>query len=332
MHAVTQTVYGGPEVLSTTQVARPEISENQILVEVRASALAEGDRRLRAADFPGISAVIGRLMFGLRGPRAATGGTTFAGRVVEVGAQVTRFRIGDRVFGGTMNGAHAEYLAVEAEGAVTHLPKGIAEDDAVAMIYGAGTALCFLERAELRAGERVLIIGASGGVGRYAVQVAKALGAHVSAAVRDDGSFARRMGADEVIDTRSETFDEDSYDVIFDTRSGYHFAELRGHMRSGGRYVSVDASPRLLLQMLWTKLTRNKRRALTGVVMESRERLERIAAMTLDGQLEPAIASRFPLRNIVAAHQMLEAPDAPRGTIVIEPYLPKPNMFLGAVA
>jgi NADPH:quinone reductase-like Zn-dependent oxidoreductase len=319
MQAAINTHYGTPQVLSLAEVERPTISPHQILIEVQASTVTEGDRRLRAADYPGISALLGRLVSGLFRPRASVGGSTFAGRVVEVGAQVTRFQRGDDVFGSTMSGAYGQYLAIGANQALATMPSGLSYAEAAAIPYGGGTALTFLkDMARVRAGERVVVVGASGGVGRMAVQVAKHLGAHVSAVCSGDADLVRRLGADEVIDYKKEDFTKrgELWDVILDMTEGNHFSAFRGVLTPRGRYLTVYMSVTVLLQMLWTKWTGGQR-ALTGVAMGSPESSDALRDLVQRGGVRAVIAQRYPLAQAREAHWFFERA-RPHGTVVID--------------
>jgi NADPH:quinone reductase-like Zn-dependent oxidoreductase len=158
------------------------VGPRDILIRVHASTVTQGDRRLRAADYPGITSLLGRVFTGVFRPRHRIGGSNFAGRVVNVGAEVNRFAVGDDVFGSTLHGAYAEYLAVREDSAVERMPESTGYAEAAVLPYGGGSALAFLrDLGRVQPGERVLIVGASGGVGRFAVQVARQLDAHVTA-------------------------------------------------------------------------------------------------------------------------------------------------------
>ncbi|MCA9708130.1 MAG: NAD(P)-dependent alcohol dehydrogenase [Myxococcales bacterium] len=281
--------------------------------------MTEGDRRLRAADFPGVSAVFGRLMMGLTGPRHAIGGSNFAGRVVEVGRDVTDWSVGDDVFGGAMHGAYAEYLAVPARSGIARVPEGLTYGEAAAMPYGAVTALVFLrDLAQVQPRERVLIVGASGGVGRMAVQLAKHLGAHVTGVCGEDAELVRGLGADAIIDYRREDFTEraERWDVIFDTTQGNHFRACRSVLTQTGRYLSLYVTVRLLAQMLATRLTGGPR-ALTGVAVGNPQLTGEVAALVEQGALRPVIAGRYPLAQAAEAHAFFQS-HRPHGSLVID--------------
>ncbi len=307
MRAVTQKTYGAPEVLTIAEVSRPALGECQVLVEVHASAVTQGDRRLRAADFPGFSAIFGRLLIGLRGPRKPIPGSMFAGRVVAVGPGVTRFAVGDDIFGSVMNGAYAEFIAVGENETVAHMPEGVSYADAAAVPYGGLTALAFLrDMAKVRPGERVLIVGASGGVGRYAVQIAKHLGAEVTAVCSRDHDLMRELGADRVIDYTKEDFTsgEDRWDVIFDT-SEPDFRRRSRALTPTGRYLSLYMTVGLLFRMMLGAIF-GGRRAITGVAMGTPQQMENMGELMRQGVVRATIARRFPFESIAGAHAYLE--------------------------
>ena len=319
MQAATHTEYGTPEVLNLKEVERPTIGDDQVLVEVHASAVTQGDRRLRAADFPGISAWFGRLLVGVRGPRHPVGGSAFAGRVVEVGPKVTRLAVGDDVYGSVMHGAYAEYLAVGADEVVAKMPAGVSYPEAAALLYGGVTALVFLrDMAKVQPGERVLVVGASGGGERSAVRIAKHLGAEVTGVCSRGKEQVRALGADDVVDYRSEDFTQrgESWDVILDTTEGDHFRRFRRALSAGGRYLSVYLTLRVLFEMLFTAF-RGGQRAIAGVAMGTGEVLDDLSRIVEQGALREPIAERHPLREIVEAHRGLEE-RRPLGAIVVE--------------
>ena len=309
MKATLHTEYGNPRVLRVDEVARPALADDQILVQVHASAVTQGDRRLRAADFPGAGAVIGRLMFGLLRPRNPIPGTTFAGRVVETGKAVTRFAVGDEVFGSCGHGAQAEYLAVAEDAPVAKIPAGVGYDEAAAVPYGAGTALAFMrDIAAVEPGERVLVLGASGGVGRFAVQIARHLGAHVTGVCSGDkAEMVRQLGAQRVIDyTRQDyRFSGETYDVVFDTVSGDGFRVAKPSLSPRGRYVSLYMTLRIAFQMLWGAVFGGPRAA-TGVVVGKQQLTEEVAALLAEGAIWPVVGARFPLERVADAHAALE--------------------------
>lgn len=318
MRAIEQKTYGSPDVLTLVQREAPAPGPREVLVEVAASVVTQGDRRLRAGDFPGIMWLPGRLMMGLTGPRKPTPGTAFAGRVVAIGAEVTRFAVGDDVFGGVMNGAWVDRLAVREDGAIAKMPSGMDYRTAAALPYGGITSLVFLgEIGKVSSGDRVCIIGASGGVGRMAVQLAKHLGAEVTAVCgAESHALVKELGADHVVDYRVEDFrDGREFDVVFDTVGASNLAHSRRALSERGRYLGLMVSARRIWQALTSGLF-GKKKAKLGVAVPSKERLEQLAELFEGGVLAPRVGKTFPLEAIGKAHAHLES--APHHAVVVD--------------
>ncbi|MEZ4268506.1 MAG: NAD(P)-dependent alcohol dehydrogenase [Myxococcota bacterium] len=319
MRAITQTTYGGPDRLSLAEVARPTPGPRDVLIEVHASAVTQGDRRLRAGDFPGITWLPGRLAIGLTGPRQPVCGTMFAGRVVERGAEVTRFSVGDAVFGSPGVGAWATHVAMPEDGSLAAMPAGLTFEEAASLPYGGVTALVFLgDLGQLAPGEHVCILGASGGVGRFAVQVARHMGAEVTAvSSRETHALVRSLGADHVVDYRTQDFTQTArpYDLVLDTVGTTSFRACRRALSPTGRYLSLLVTARLLIDMLVTRL-RGGQRAITGVAMDRPQELDELRALAEAGVIRPVIDGVFPLEEIAKAHAHLES-SATHGTVVV---------------
>lgn len=320
MKAATNRRYGSPEVLTIEDIDRPQITEDQVLVAVQASPVSQGDRRLRSADFPGISALPGRLMMGVSRPKNPIPGTVFAGRVVEVGAAVTRWQVGDDIFGSCDHSAHAEYLAVAQDGPMARMPAGMGYAEAAAVPYGAVTALLFLrDHAQLVAGQQVLVIGAAGGVGRYVVQLARHMGATVTG-VCSARSFdlVGELGADHVIDYHSQDFSTcgQRFDVVFDTIGVSSLAHSRPALTPTGRYLSLIVSLRLLFDVLLSALTSGPK-AIFGVALGDQRDMDQVRDLVERGAIRPVIARRFPLDRIAEAHAHLEQAGG-QGAVVVD--------------
>jgi len=310
MHAAYTPTYGSPHVIELRDVPRPALGAHDIRIEVRASPVTAGDRRLRSADFPSVTAIPGRLMMGVLRPRNPVQGTMFAGRVAELGSDVTRWAVGDDVFGAADHGAWAEEVVVADDGPVAPIPEGVGYDEAAAVPYGAGTALHFLERlTAVQPGEKVLILGASGGVGRYAVSIARHLGAEVTAVCsRAQFDLVGALGAQHLVDHRSEDPFAGSarYDVIFDIADATTFSACRHALTETGRYATLYMSPTVLFHMAWTGLVGGPR-ALFSIAMPSADDLASLAQMLEDGVLRPTIVARYPLDRITEAHEEAES-------------------------
>src|SRR5579863_4994498 len=256
MKAAVITRYGPPEVVQVREVGRPTPKDNEVLVRVCASTVCAADWRIRKAD-----PFIVRLFAGLMGPtKIRIGGMELAGTVESVGKQVTRFAPGDEVFGGTLFklGTHAEYACVP-EAQLAMKPVNLPLEEAAAVFFGGMTVLGFLASAKIQPGDRVLVYGASGSVGVFAVQLAKHFGAHVTAVCSTANlHMVKSLGADEVVDYTSQDFSQAGrvYDMVFDAvgRSGFH--RSMKSLKRGGHYVLVAISlPAWILGGMWASIT-----------------------------------------------------------------------------
>lgn len=318
MQAVVQDRFGSPTALTLAEVTPPRVGDLDVLVDVHASAVTHADRRIRAGDFPGIVRIPAHLAMGVTGPRNRPG-TMFAGRVVEVGSAVTRFQVGDDVFGSALEegGAYAERIAVPEDRRIARMPTGLRYAEAAALPYGAVTALIFLrDLADVHPGEKVAILGASGGVGAFAVQIARHLGAEVTAVCgAQDADLARSLGAHHVVDYRTEDFRTGRYDVILDTLGASSFGASRPALTPTGRYLCLVASARLLFDVLVTALVGGQR-VFTSTSPGTSQHLEDVREMVERGALQPVVGREFPLARVAEAHAHHEA-GRTRGTVVL---------------
>lgn len=319
MKAAIHRRYGPPEVLRIEEVPIPPIGRRDVRVRVHASTVTSGDARLRAARTPAIFALPIRLAFGLRGPRQPIPGMEFAGEVEAVGADVTRFRPGQAVFGIVTRGANAEYLAIRDDAAIVPMPPGLTHAEAAAVPFGALAALVFLrDVARLVPGERVLVVGAAGGVGVFAVQLAKHLGAHVTALCSaENAALVRDLGADAVIDRRAGPGGATAggFDILFDVAGVTRFAEWRPALAPRGRHLCLSFGLGEMVQMLLTSVGHGPR-VLCGFVANDPAALAGIAGMLAAGVLRPVIGARYRLDDIVKAHRHVDS-GRKRGSAVI---------------
>lgn len=321
MLAATYQRYGGPEVVTVQDVPRPEPKEGEVLVRVRATTVTAGDWRLRTADVPRGFGVLLRLAFGVRGPRKHVLGTELAGEVEAVGPGVDRFAVGERVFaytGGSL-GAHAELCALKQTGAIARIPEGLSFEQAAALPFGGSTALFFLrDKGELKAGERVLVNGASGGVGTAAVQLAKHFGAHVTAVCSGrNEALVRSLGADEVVDYTKQDFRGigQQWDVILDVVGTAPFASVKGVLREGGRLLLVVADLSATLGAA-LRPRREGRFVLAGTAPERAADLELLADLAASGAYRAPIETTVPFARIREAHALVES-GRKRGNVVV---------------
>lgn len=226
MCAAVCTAYGDPEVLQIQELPMPIPGPNDVLIRVHASAVNSADWRLRRPDPWGV-----RLFLGLRKPRIKVLGGVFAGEVLATGAKVTRFRTGDRLFGSTLMrfGGYGEYVALPEKAVMTTMPRGFSYNDAAALTFGYLTALNFLRKAKVAAGQSVLIVGASGSVGTAAVQLAVHFGANVTGVSSAANlELVRQQGAGRALDYNSAEYanDRTQYDVVVDTVGKTHWKTI----------------------------------------------------------------------------------------------------------
>jgi NADPH:quinone reductase-like Zn-dependent oxidoreductase len=244
--------YGPPEVVRIREVPNPVPADGEVLIRAAATTVNSGDARVRALRVPRGLGLPMRLRLGVTGPRQPILGFEMAGRVEAVGSAVTGFQAGDRVVAshGFAFGLHAEYATVAQEGTIARIPDNLSDQDAVALCFGGTTALYFFGLGKLAARETVLINGASGAVGTMAVQLAKHLGAEVTAVCSGaNAELVGGLGADHVIDYTTDDFTRNGrrYDVVMDTHGSAPYARVRGSLKPGGRFLMVIGDLRQML-------------------------------------------------------------------------------------
>jgi NADPH:quinone reductase-like Zn-dependent oxidoreductase len=323
MKAIITTAYGSADVFKLDNVATPTAKPNEILVKIHASSVTKADTMMRTGK-----PYIGRLFLGLTKPKHPIWGTGFAGVVEAVGAEVTKFQVGDQVFGENIDtmGAYAEYIAVPEEGIVAHLPDNLSFEEAAGLCDGGITSLNFLcNLGNVHQGQKVLINGASGALGTAAVQIAKHFGAEVTGVCSTKNlAMVKELGADYVIDYTQEDFTQNTaaYDLIYDTVGVRAFADCRNALKEDGIYASPVLGMPLLGQMLWTSLfdTKKAKFSATGALpVEETKRLLGILLEIIEaGHLKGVIDRSYPLEQLVAAHHYVDKGHK-RGNVVLKP-------------
>lgn len=319
--------YGPPEVLHIENVPKPIPKDNEVLIRVHAATVCAADWRMRTAN-----PVLLRLMNGFLRPKKVTiPGMEFSGTVQSVGKAVTHFRPGDEVFGGTgFNfGACAEYVCLPEYGTLALKPVNMSFEQAAAVLFGGFTALTFLRKAKIQAGQNVLVYGASGSCGVFIVQLAKHFGARVTG-VCSTGNLetVKSLGADEIIDYTKEDFSRavPVYDAIYDTVGHSGSSRSLKALERGGVYARVGGSGRLaamfgqLLHGLWLSIT-GKAKVVGGVAGGNAADMAFLKKLIEEGKLTTVIDRCYPLSQIVEAHRHTEGGHK-KGHVVI--LIPQP--------
>lgn len=311
MLAAVCTAYGGPEVVKVREARDPVPARGEVLVRIRATTVASGDARVRAARFPPGFSIPARLALGITRPRQQILGTELAGVIEGVGAGVTRYRPGDAVFAmvGAGFACHAELRTLPESGALAAMPTGLSFEEAAALSFGGTTALYFLrDVARTQPGERVLVNGASGTVGLAAVQIARHLGAHVTGVCSAaNTALVRSLGADEVIDYKATDFATTGqrWDVVFDAVGNASLARSKPALRPQGRLLMVVCGLHdLVLAPLRTRSSGIQ--VSGGSAPERPEDLACLKDLWEAKAFKAVIDSRFPLAQIAQAHARVD--------------------------
>ncbi len=321
MKAVIAPTYGPPEILQFVDLPKPVPKDGEVLIRVRATTVSSGDWRVRSLQLPGGFGPLGRLALGFRGPRQPILGTELSGEVEAIGRSVTAFKVGDHVvaFPGAAQGCHAEYRCVAAPGPIALKPPNLSFEQAASLCFGGATMLDFYRRAALHAGDHVLVNGASGTVGTAAVQLAKHVGARVTAVCGTANvERIRTLGADHVIDYTQEDFTQggETYTAIVDVVGTAPFSRCGPSLSPGGRLLVVLGTLLDLLRAPWISLTSGKK-VIAGPTAERPEYVQQLADLASAGHFIPVVDRCYPFEQIVEAHRYVDAGHK-RGSVVIQ--------------
>jgi NADPH:quinone reductase-like Zn-dependent oxidoreductase len=310
MKAIIYEKFGPPEVLHLGEVEKPRPQDNEVLIKVHAAGVTLYDCWNRSCTSPPGFNLLMRIASG-RVPKLPVLGTDLSGEIATVGKGVSHLNVGDPVyaFTGMRFGAYAEYICLPEE-SVAHKPSNTTYEEASGILYGALTAWHFLQKAKIRPGQQVLIVGASGGVGGYAVQLAKHyLKADVTGVCRGSKmNYVRSLGADQVIDYTQEDFTKDGkhYDVVFDTMGKTSVSRTRKTIKPNGWYLLATFGLPMLIQLTWLS-KRSNLNIEYGLLEETIDDLLFIKEMVENGVIKPAIDRRFPFEQAADAHRYVES-------------------------
>lgn len=307
MKAVVCTTYGSVEGLQLQSITKPTPKENEVLIKIQATTVTAGDVFVRKLTLPLYVFLwpLARFAFGIKNLRKSVLGHEFSGEIEAAGSAVKDFAPGDHVFGtttGLNQGSYAEYICVPADGVLAPKPSNMTFIQAAAVPVGGLTALTFLKKANIQAGQKVLIYGASGSVGTYAVQIAKHFGAVVSGVCSTTNlELVESIGADHVIDYTQTDFTQGEviYDVIFDAVGKISSAQAKGVLKPNGKYLTIKS-----------------------VIKEKREELFELQQLAESSQLTAVIDRTYPLEGIAEAHRYVEKGHK-KGNLVIDLFKPR---------
>lgn len=336
MKAMTYRQYGGPDVVTLSEVEKPSPKHNEVLIRILATTVTSGDFRARSLNMPAGFGLIGRLVFGLAGPRQPILGTELAGIVEAVGANVKRFSPGDEViaFTGGAYGSHAEYRTMPEDGTIARKPANLSFEEAASLSFGSMTALPFLrDKARIRRGDRVLVVGASGAVGTAAVQIARHFGADVTGVTSTANvKLVAAIGAHHVIDYTQTDFATtgETWDIIIDTTGTAPYVRCASSLEPGGRLVIVQGSFAQTIGLGKPPKATGKT-VITGYVPARPEDLRYVGELAASGELKPVIDRVYRLEDAAEAHAYVDT-GRKRGSVVLTVGTERPVTAPGTVA
>ncbi len=318
MKAIVYEKNGPPDVLHLTELDQPVPRDNEVLIKVFATTVTKYDCWARSSTAPPGFWLPNRIASGVRKPKQTILGTDFAGEIESVGKAVKRLKKGDQVFGFTSSlGANAEYMYMPEKG-VAIKPANMTYEEAAAVVQGGLTALYFLRKGNIQSEQKVLIFSASGGIGMYAIQLAKHYGAEVTGVCSTPKvEMVKSLGADMVIDYTKEDFTKNAqtYDIIFDTVGKTSVSRSLRSLKEKGMYIFATFGLAMLIRALWLT-RRSSKRAIFGVIEESTEDLIFLKELIEAGVIKPVIDRSYPLEQTVEAHRYVETGQK-KGSVVI---------------
>jgi NADPH:quinone reductase-like Zn-dependent oxidoreductase len=316
MKAVIYEKYGSPEVLELREIDKPSVVDDEILVKIHAASIQQTDIRFRTG-----TPFLARVLAGLLKPKNQILGCDYSGIIEATGKNINEYNVGDDVYGqlDARTGTHAEYISVSTK-EVSPKPKNLTFVEAASVgVAGIIALQCLRDHGKIQQGQKVLINGASGGIGTFAVQIAKSFDTEVTGVCSTTNlEMVKSIGADHVIDYTKEDFTErvDEYDIIFDAVRKNTFANCKNALTSKGIYVTTEFGPTIMLQMKMNSNPNGKR--MVGMLMKvDMEDLAFLSELIEAGKIKPVIDRTYPLEEIADAHRYVEKGHA-KGKVIIE--------------
>lgn len=311
MKAIHCTGYGSPDVLELKETEKPVAKKNEVLIRLVATSITSGDCEMRTSTMHPTMYPMFRLFLGITRPRKSILGMYFSGVIEGIGNEVSRFQIGQEVFGTTSfaMGTNAEYVSVSETNSIISKPPSVSHLEAAATPIGAWNALHFIKLAKLQKTDSILIFGAGGAIGTFAIQLAKLVGATITAVDSASKlSMLSETGADYVIDYEKEDFTESEtkYDVIFDVVGKSPYRKSIRQLNTGGRYILANVGFTPMLRGLWTSRTSNKT-VISAMAKEKESELLEISELLVSGKIRPVIDRTFSLEEIPEAHHYIDS-------------------------
>ncbi len=310
MKAVYCTKYGGPEMLYLTEVPVPVPGENEVLIKIHAATVTAGDCEIRRFDIPILFWAFLRFSLGLRKPNRPLG-QELAGEIEAVGKRVTQFKKGDKMYASTQLklGAYAQYTCLPEKFPIHLLPSGMTYEEAATLPTGGLNGLHFIKMADVQPGESVLINGAGGSIGTYALQIAKSMGAVLTCVdTVEKEAMLRSLGADEFIDYKIQNFTKNGklYDVVIDVVGKVSFTAMINSLQPGGRCILGNPSPADIFKAAIRSKKLNKK-VTTEFAKYTRENLSELNVLSETGKIKPYIDRTYALEDIVNAHRYVDS-------------------------
>lgn len=320
MKAIVWTKYGPPDVLQLREVEKPIPVDNEVLIKVHAATVTAGDCETRSFKFPMMYRIPLRLILGLIRPRKHVLGQELAGEIEAVGNKVTRFKRGDKVFAATLMrfGAYAEYICLPETYPVVLKPDNMSYEEAATIPTGGINGLHFIKKANVQFGHKVLINGAGGSIGTYALQIAKDIGAELTCVDSTEKmDMLRSIGADHVVDYKQQDFTKsgETYDVIIDVVGKSSFSGSIRSLKPEGRYVLGAPTLLGIIRGLWTSMTSDKK-VLFEMASYQTEYFSFLNKLIEAGKIKPIVDKRYPLERTAEAHAYVEN-GRKKGNVVI---------------